>query len=498
MNAWIMFVSIQTKKAIFCMMVMCLFVPLTFCHADEAEDHVKDQVIVKFEPGTPQSDIDALIDAYNMSLHEKIPKIGYYVLNISLHYTLEEVLTSWCRLPCVRTCEPNSLATLQSLPNDYYFFEQWSLCNTNVLGSTDNAHLHMKEAWEVESGDPNMIIAVIDMGFDVGHEDLQRNIWRNPGEIPENGIDDDDNGYVDDIIGWDFVNQTEGMAGSGYDWQHEDNDPTTTKVAHGNSVLGIIGATTDNTIGIAGIIRNCKLMLLRAGYFKPNGMQALSIANIAKSLIYAADNGARVINISSVGKTFSQSYEDALAYAIDQGALVTCSAGNEGSDTPVYPAAYDLPGIISVGATTRMDRITAFSNYGNWVDVSAPGESIMTTILDNGYGKVIGTSFSSPMVAAIAGLIFSRYPDLTPADVQDTIMNNVDILDGLSNANITSGRVNAYKALQNPVSEDPLELNMNDAAAKKSPSHSDNGLLNGCFISTTEVSGLNRQRTRIF
>ncbi len=451
-------------------------------HGNEA-NHAKGQVIVKFKPHATQKAITQLIDDYDMTISEKIPQIGYYVLNLPNSYTVDEIVSSWSRQDIVQTCEPNDLATVQSLPNDEYFPDQWGLRNDGSRSGIENADLAMEEAWEIESGDPNVIIAVIDMGFDLNHEDLQENIWQNPGEIPANGIDDDTNGYIDDVVGWDFVNQPDGLEGNDYDWNTEDNDPSSERASHGNSILGIIGASANNSIGIAGIAGHCKIMLIRAGYFKPDGSQSLNSVYIIKGIIYAADNGARVINISSGSSRYNQSYVDALQYAINKGALITCSAGNSATDELIYPAAYDMPGLISVGSSTRKDTKCRFSNYGDWVDVSAPGDYIMTTLLNDRYGKVSGTSFSSPMVTAVAALIFSKYPDMSPANVQDTIMNNVDISEDLSEANITSGRVNAYKALQNPTTENRWS-SIKNASAIGADDDGGDDFLDSCFVST--------------
>ena len=168
------------------------------------------------------------------------------------------------------------------MPNDSLFNRQWSLDNPDRA----NADLHILEAWEIESGNPDIIVAVIDMGFDMNHEDLQENIWRNPGEVPDNGVDDDGNGYIDDIVGWDFVNQSSGLDSDDCDWQDEDNDPSSLRSSHGNRVLGIIGATTNNGIGIAGVAGNCRMMLIRAGFYNAAGNQVLSTSSIIKGIIY--------------------------------------------------------------------------------------------------------------------------------------------------------------------------------------------------------------------
>lgn len=453
-------------------------------HADAG--YAEGKVVVNFRAGTSRQAIIDMADMYNLEISDTIPQINYYVFSITSDVTVDDMVSVLSEHEIVEKCEPNYFTNTQDVPNDSLFDRQWSLDNPDYV----NSDLHILEAWDIEPGSPDIIVAVIDMGFDITHEDLQESIWNNSDEIPGNGTDDDGNGYVDDIVGWDFVNQTNGLNSNDCDWQDEDNDPTTLKSSHGNRVLGLIGATTGNGIGIAGIASNCKTMLIRAGFYNAEGYQVLSTSAIIKGIIYAADNGARVINISSGSNRYSSSYKSALEYATNNGVLVVCSAGNEGSSSACYPAAYDIPGLISVGASTTRDGKCSFSNYGNWVDVSAPGQYIVTTLLNDSYGETQGTSFAAPMVSGIAALIFSKYPDWTSAQVHDQIMNTVDVCDSLSGANITSGRVNAYRAISNVQEADTAsDREQNDTGVGETSDTSagsdasDGG--GGCFIVTT-------------
>ncbi len=459
--------------------ILILFFVLLFIFAVNAEEpvnFVESQVVVKFRKSAGPEEIQRLIADFNMTVREMMPQINYYLLDVPQNVTVSEMIIRLSDMDIVETCEPNYISQSQDAPNDVYFDRQWGLDNPVYEGSD----LHMTMAWEVESGDPDVVIAIIDMGFDMTHEDLQENLWHNPGEIPDNGIDDDQNGYVDDVVGWDFVNQTKGIDDPDCDWRYEDNDPTAMLTSHGNRVWGVLGATKGNEIGIAGVAGKCKIMLIRAGYYNEDGSPVLSSSQIAKGLIYAADNGARVINISSGSTRYSSSYKAALSYAIDKGALIVCSAGNEGENAPCYPSSYNLTGILSVGASTLNDTRADFSNYGDWVDVSAPGQYILTTLLDDQYGETQGTSFAAPMVAGVAALLFSRYPNWTPAEVKDRIMNTVDICDGLEEANLTSGRVNAYRALTDASGDD---LPRQEYSVAEAASASDDlGQEMGCFI----------------
>ncbi len=475
-------IGISTPLLIFLAFILILFNGLV-SQANELHEHFVKQVVVQFASGTNQTEIDALIARYQMTIHEEIPQINYYVLQVSDSYTVEEIVASWLDIEIVETCEPNYISEIYSLPNDEFFSEQWGLYNNGSSGGLDNADLHMEEAWTVETGDPHVIVAIIDMGFDMSHEDLHENIWNNPGEIPNNGKDDDSNGYIDDIVGWDFVNQAQGLEGEEYDWKDEDNDPTAKRSSHGNAAFGLIAAATNNGLGVAGVAGKSKVMLLRTGYFKPDRTQVLNSVYIIKSLIYAADNGARVVNINAGSSNYSQSYKDALQYAIKKGAIIVCAAGNLGTNELVYPAAYDLAGLLSVGSSTKNDGLSKFSSYGSWVDVSAPGERLVTTLLDNRYGIVTGTSFSSPLVAGVAALIISKSSLLIPSEVKDIIMNTVDIKDGLTGANITSGRVNAFKALSNPP-DDYWDSNSSETGDNSPYREGGDENTMGCFIST--------------
>jgi subtilisin family serine protease len=462
--------------------LVIFFILLSFSisHANELNNYVKGQVVVKFKSDTSREKLDELTNKYDLTVRENIPQIDYYVFDIPETYSVFEVISLLSGNDIVEKCEPNYIAGFQGVPNDDLFSRQWGLSNEYKDGSD----IHILEAWDVEKGDPDIIVAIIDIGFDTKHEDLQENLWHNPGEIPDNGVDDDNNGYVDDIIGWDFVDQSQGLDNPDCDWKDQDNDPTSKLSSHGTKVWGVLGATTDNELGIAGVAGSCKIMLIRAGYFNTNGEAVINTARICSGVIYAADNGARVINISSGSTRYSSSYKAALEYAINKGVLIVTSVGNEASNMLDYPAALDLPGILSVGASTSQDQKASFSNYGDWVDISAPGENVITTAIEDGYEITRGTSFAAPMAAGVAALLFSQHPNWSPSMVQDRIMNTADICDGLAKSNITSGRLNAYRALTNS-SGDSEDIGINQSAASDGGSGG-----GGCFIVSTTSRSL--------
>lgn len=304
------------------------------------------------------------------------------------------------------------------IPNDPLFNQQWALNQSN------DCDIDTPEAWSIETGNPNITIAVIDSGVDYNHQDLAANIWNNTDEIPHNGIDDDHNGFIDDTMGWDFVNN--------------DNDPMD-DYDHGTFCSGIAAAVTNNSIGIAGVCWNCKIMSLKGLDKKGVGDDL----NLIKCILYAAHNNANIISMSWGGYPPDDMLYNALSYAFSQGVVLVAGAGNENMTFPFYPAGYDP--VISVASTTSADKKDKYSNYGNDVDVAAPGVDILSTWPGNGYQKRSGTSAACPFVAGLAALLLSKYPGCPyPAQmVKSVIEYTTDPLQG----NYSFGRINAYQAL---------------------------------------------------
>ncbi len=327
-------------------------------------------------------------------------------------------------------------------PNDPKASDQWHLPHTRVAPNPTES------AWEITTGSPGIIIAVLDSGTDVGHEDLKGNIWINPGEdidgdgaiVPanpdhldnddKNAVDDDGNGKVDDLVGWDFSNNNNNVRGPFY---------------HGTHVAGIIGAMTNNGTGVAGVAggwgskKGSRIMALGVGDNAPNG----SILDDA--IIYAADNGARVITMSlSVGS--SAAIDAALNYAYNtKGVFIDNAAGNSGGAV-TYPATN--ANVVAVSATDQTDIIAGFSNRGPEVELAAPGVQIWSTQLNNTYGQDNGTSFASPQVAGVAGLLRSCRPSLTNIQVRTFLQNSAVDLGSPGKDNLYGfGRLDALAAL---------------------------------------------------
>ncbi|MBS2040459.1 S8 family serine peptidase [bacterium] len=295
----------------------------------------------------------------------------------------------------------------------------------------------LDQAWQRTTGSrEGAPIAVLDTGAQLDHPDLVANLWRNPGEIPGNGIDDDGNGVIDDVHGYDACLQT--------------GDPSD-DYGHGTHCAGTIGAVGNNGEGVVGVNWQTRLMPVKM-MSKGEG----TVADTIRALAYATKMGARITSNSYAGG-YNEAERDAFA---SSPLLHICAAGNEGNDNDVsqyypqdkplgYPANYDLPNIIAVAATNERDRLASFSNYGQHnVDLAAPGVSILSTVPGSGYETKSGTSMATPHVAGVAGLILSLYPEASNEQIKTRLLANVDTLPGLRDKVATGGRLNAAAALR--------------------------------------------------
>lgn len=293
---------------------------------------------------------------------------------------------------------------LEYTPNDPFYDNQYALKNMNI-----------SQAWDITKGDLDIIIAIVDSGVDWEHEDLADHIWVNEDEIPNNGIDDDNNGKIDDIRGWDMVgNITVQDYSSGI--YREDNNPKNLSSSHGTSCAGCAAAVTDNNTGIAGVAFNATIMPIKCS--ADNQQLGGGILRGYQAILYAAQNGADVINCSWGGPGGSPSEQDIINTAVNLGSVIVVASGNDGllnDMIPQYPANYD--NVLSVGATGSNSSPVAFSNYGNSVHVYAGGNAVYTTTVGNKYSNQTGTSFSSPYVAGLVALIKSVRPDWTPQQI---------------------------------------------------------------------------------
>jgi len=426
--------------------------------------YVKGELIVKFKPmtlTTTMSEVHQGIGAIPKDRSSLVPEIEHVKLPEGL--SVEDAIVQYMSNPNVEYAEPNYIVRALVTPDDTYFSNQWALHNTgSYANGTDDADIDAPEAWDTTTGNSDIVIAVIDTGVDYNHPDLHGNIWHNTGETNcEDGVDNDGNGYKDDCIGWDFTTceryKEDGTCEKTEAW---DNDPMD-EMGHGTHVAGIIGAKGNNGEGVSGVMWDVKVMPVR--FLNSEG--AGTTADAIKAIEYAIRNGARVINASWGGYDYSLSLYNTIKTANEHGILLIAAAGNEKNNndgqTPLYPASYDLPNIISVAATDPNDRRAYFSNFGvNSVDVGAPGVYIFSTVPVwwgdyAGYGEIerfSGTSMAAPHVAGLAGLLYSHYDGVhntrfNHEQVRDTILRYVDVLPSLEGWTKTGGRINAHRAV---------------------------------------------------
>ena len=354
-----------------------------------------------------------------------------------------DVARAFRALPEVEYADPEVVQHLLYAPNDPRLIEQYALVNVEA-----------QKAWDLTTGSGDVVIAIVDSGVMLTHEDLEDRIWVHPGEDLDgdgvfteadiDSIDNDGNGYVDDIVGIDLVGPSLIIGGNYYD---NDPDPTAQGHPHGTHVAGIAAASGDNGKGIAGLAYDCRIMPIKCGADR----YAPSILRGYDGIVYAADNGADVINCSWGGGGYLESQKEMIDYAVSKGAVVIAAAGNSGSERIHTPGAY--PNVLCVANTTEGDRAAGSTTYGPWVDVSAPGSAILSCVIGSpqSYQKFTGTSMASPLVAGLAGLVRSHRPDLSPEQVFEQIRVTSDPIDASQDpryhGKIGRGRINAYRAL---------------------------------------------------
>jgi len=346
-------------------------------------------------------------------------------------FTVTQTLESLATDMRVAYAEPDYLLTTNVIPDDTDFSQQYSLNNVGQFNGTAGADISALNAWDIQTG-TDVVIAVIDSGVDYTHPDLRDNIWINTAEIPNNRIDDDQNGRIDDVRGWDFSNN--------------DNDPMDDN-NHGTHVAGVIGAKGNNASGITGINWNVRIMPLKFMNARGSGRTSAAI----RALEYAVRNGAKISNNSWGGGPFSQALFDAIQSANNAGHIFVTAAGNDGinnDQTAHYPSSFNLPNVIAVAATDRNDRLASFSNFGaRSVDLAAPGVNILSTIRNNAYREMSGTSMAAPFVAGVAGLLVAQNLELSVTQIKDVLLNNVDSIQSVAGHTVSGGRLNAEAAL---------------------------------------------------
>ena len=354
---------------------------------------------------------------------------------------------AWARFKAekgIRFAQPNYIYRAQSVPNDSFFAYQWNMNNTGqVAGAISGVDIRALKAWGRTHGSTNIIVAVIDSGIRYTHEDLVANMWRNPGETPNNGIDDDHNGYIDDVHGIDVVNN--------------DGDPFDTD-GHGTFCAGIIGAAGNNGKGISGVCWDVRLMGLK---FMESSSG--STEGAVRCIEYAVAKGAKILNNSwgTGAGTFDPGIKATLDAAGQAGVLCVFPAGNENGinidEHPVYPACYDSTNIISVMSFDEKGGRANHSNFGAIsVDVAAPGTNILTCTVTGNYGYRSGTSMAVPHVSGACALLYSLNPQLDWRQVKQIILDSAERRDAFTGLCVTGGRLNLAQAAARVIPEEWL------------------------------------------
>jgi thermitase len=357
--------------------------------------HVSGEILVGFRQGTTLVDIAQLNAAHGAAIIDAIPQLRVVHVRIPKGSDEGQVAAAYRRNPHVQYAEPDYIASVLDTPNDPYLGYQWNMAKVQAPG-----------AWEITTGSAGVAVAILDTGVDLSHLDLQ-------GKVVAS-VNFSDSSTVSDVNG------------------------------HGTHVAGIVGAATNNGQGVAGLGYNTTIMNVKV--MGDNGTG--SFFTVAQGVVWAADHGAQVINMSLGAQFGSPTLEDAVNYAWSKGVVVVAAAGNEGSSTPFYPAAY--ANVIAVASTDMFDKLAPLSDYGDWVDVAAPGGNIYSTLPNNNYASLSGTSMASPHVAGLAGLVFTRVTD-SDADglLNDEVRSCIEqYADNIGVAGIGSGRINALRSVQ--------------------------------------------------
>lgn len=426
-------------------------------------------LLVKFFKNVPEPDISAVSASVGATSHSfkgagrvKAGAIKQWrVFKLPASANINQVRKALLTDKRVSNVEYNYQVKIENTPDDTSYSLLWGLNNTGQTGGTPDADIDAPEAWDITTGSASVIVAVIDTGVDYNHEDLASNIWTNTGEIPGNGVDDDNNGYVDDVHGYDFVNN--------------DGDPFDDH-GHGTHVSGTIAAVGNNGKGVVGV--NWRASIMAVKFLDASGSGYTDDA--INALLYAINNGAKISNNSWGGGGFSQAMLDAINAADNAGSLFVAAAGNSSSNndlSPHYPSSYDAPNVISVAATDHNDLLAGFSSYGaTSVDLGAPGVDIYSTVPtsgniccsnSSGYMYLSGTSMATPHVSGAAALIMSYFTNDTHLQVKQRILSTVQPIPALTGKTLTGGRLNVFNAMENDtIPPDPVsDLSVADAGS---------------------------------
>jgi hypothetical protein len=436
----------------------------TFATPDDKQEYVPDEVLVIMANDTNDTEVGAMVGGTvkkrmpfvsprKTKLHTRpLKAIKNQVLRVKLSggKSVKQAIAEHKakKDPRIVRVEPNYKVRALGVPNDTYFTRLWAMRNTGQTGGKVNADIDAVSAWDITTGSDDVVVAVIDTGIDYRHPDIAANIWTNPDEIEGNGRDDDHNGYIDDVHGYNFV---------------DGDGNVIDKNGHGTHVSGTIAGAGNNDLGITGINWHCKLMACR--FLDETGSG--SVADAIEAINYAVANGADILSNSWGGGEYSAALAEAITNAKNNGVLFVAAAGNDSADcdsSAHYPSGYDISNVIAVAATDCNDELAWFSNYGrNSVHLGAPGVSILSTVLGNGYAYYSGTSMATPHVAGVAALLLAQNPSMSLSELKARLIWTGDPVDSLADKTITGRRLNAYNALTASPSLTVIAPNTNKA-----------------------------------
>jgi alpha-tubulin suppressor-like RCC1 family protein/subtilisin family serine protease len=400
------------------------------------DEMVADHLVVRLTPGLSEKALTQLNQKLGATTLKKMLAPDTFLVTFpgeNPDALPEKIVEYNEQVSQVAYAEPDYIVHTVATPTDPSYSQQWNLHNTGQDGGVVDADVDAPEAWNISTGSNAVKVGVIDTGVDYNHTDLAAHCWTNPAEIAGNGIDDDANGFIDDVRGWDFIN--------------DDNDPMDDH-SHGTHTAGTIGAIGNNGVGVAGVCWNVTLVPIK--FLGAGGSGAISDA--VDAVYYATQIGVHLTSNSWTGGGYVQALRDAIENANVNGILFVAAAGNDGLDVdinPIYPGSYDNANVISVAATDRTDTLAGFSNYGaTTVDLAAPGVEILSTAPNNSYQLLSGTSMAAPHVAGVCALLKSRSMNLSPASLKSIVLETVNSVANLSNKCVTGGRLNANLAIQ--------------------------------------------------
>ena len=401
---------------------------------NSGKNYADGELLVKYKSGVNSSAIKKLDGKLGANVVEKFADFNWQRVKLPTNVSVETAAERYRNSPEVESVQPNFYYHLLNVPNDNSYGSLYGMTKISAPA-----------AWDLTTGSSSVVVADIDTGIQYTHEDLAANVWKNPGEIPNNGIDDDGNGFVDDYYGYDFFyNSPDPLDGNG----------------HGTHTAGTIGAVGNNSLGVVGVNWNVKIMAIKI--YSPNGSDTTS-AMLVNAYNYVRMMKNRGVNIRVTNNSYGgcgeacgndQATKDALDALGSAGILNVFAAGNSNTNNdaaPFYPASYTSPSVLAVAASDSNDNKASFSSYGaQSVDLAAPGVGIFSTVSTaDKYNYKSGTSMATPHVAGAAALLAAYNPNLSVASLKATLMNNVDVLPQWSGIVKTGGRLNISKALQN-------------------------------------------------